>query len=88
MSRHTFADSPRLAELLARYHLGLIPPKAAARLAAIFEADPPDALARLERACDHLALTGDRAGELVNEAADLGPTPDRDHLAATREAAA
>jgi hypothetical protein len=73
MTRHTFADSPRLAELLARYHLGMIAPKAAARLAAIFEAPPADALERLARACDHLGVTGDQAAELVARAHAAGP---------------
>jgi hypothetical protein len=73
MTRHTFADSPRLAELLARYHLGMIAPNAAARLAAIFEAPPADALERLERACDHLGVTGDQAAELVARAHAAGP---------------
>ena len=86
MTRRTFADSPRLAELLARYHLGLIAPRAAARLAEIFEANPADALARLERACDHLGVTGERADELVHRAtlASLeaqGHTPARQHAA-------
>lgn len=69
MTRYTFADSPRLAELIARHELGMIAPRAAARLAALFEANPPDVLDRLERACDHLGVTGDRAAELVDEAA-------------------
>ncbi len=68
-SAPTFADSPRLAELIARHELGMVEPRAAARLAALFEANPPDVLDRLERACDHLGVTGDRAAELVNEAA-------------------
>jgi hypothetical protein len=85
-SATTFANSPRLAELLARYHLGLIAPKAAARLGMIFEADPPDALARLERACDHLGVSGERADELVHRAAlanleAQGCTPARQHAA-------
>jgi hypothetical protein len=86
MSGPTFADSPRLAELLARFELGMIAPKAAARLATIFEADPPDALARLERACDHLGVTGERADELVHRATlasikAQGHTPARQHAA-------
>lgn len=70
-SAPTFADSPRLAELLARHALGMIEPRAAARLAEIFRDDPPDALERLERAADHLAVTGDHADDLTARSAAL-----------------
>ena len=63
-----FADSPRLAELLFRHALGLIPPKAHARLTELFRTNPPDVLTLLERACDHLGITGDRADELAARA--------------------
>ena len=56
------------AELLLRYELGEFEPDVRRRLAEIFEDSPPDALARLARACDHLGIDGsqaDRYGELA-----------------------
>lgn len=64
-----------IAELIARYHLGLVPQREAERLALIFERNPRDALARLARAAVHLGITGEHAERMTQAAADYGPTP-------------
>lgn len=70
----------RIPELLARYHLGLVPANVGRRLALIFKHDPPDALERLERAADYLGITGEHADALLDRAAQRGPSPARDYL--------
>ena len=81
--------SDAVAELLALLHLGRLADRIGARVAVIVRDDPPDALERLERAADYIGVTGRDADHLTQLAADLGPTPARDYLAATiREAAA
>jgi hypothetical protein len=80
----TFADDPRLAELLALLHLGLLSDRVGARVAEITRDDPPDALDRLERAADHLHLTGENAAALLARSIVHGPTPARDYLARPR----
>jgi hypothetical protein len=69
-----FADDPRLAELLARHHLGLLPTREANRVGVLLRDNPPDVLARLERAAVHLHITGEHARELVDRAAELATT--------------
>ena len=62
-----------VTELLLRYELGDFDSRVRARLAAIFEEDPPDAVARLERAATFLELgtitrsTLDRADALLSK---------------------
>ena len=58
----------RIAELLIRHHLGMFDadPKVRDRLALIFERNPADALERLERACEHLGITGHDLEHLAN----------------------
>ena len=75
--------TPAALEVLARYHLGLIPPREGARLAAIFQRNPADAADRLERAAEHLGITGAQAGELLDLAAQRGPHPARDYRPST-----
>jgi hypothetical protein len=69
----------RLAELLARFHLGHYAdrPSVQSRLACILGScpSPPGTLDRLLTACDHLGVTGIDAARLVDEAAALGPEP-------------
>lgn len=50
----------RVAELIIRYEIGHFDERVRARLAEIFRDDPPDAWDRLERACDHLEISGAR----------------------------
>ena len=77
----TFPElTPTVIEVLARYHLGLVPPAAGRRLARIFERNPPDALDRLERAAAYLHVTGDQAEELLKLAAQRGHDPAVDYL--------
>lgn len=76
----TFADSPRLAELLALLHLGLLSNRVGTRVAEITRDNHPDALARLERAANHLHLTGSNATTLLARSIAHGPTPARDYL--------
>ena len=83
----TFADDPRLAELLALLHLGRLTPRVGARIAQLVRENPPDALARLERAAVHLRLTGENATHLLALAVAHGPTPAVDYTA-ERETAA
>ena len=78
----------RLAELLALLHLGRLTDRVGARVAVIVRDNPPDALERLERAADYIGVTGRDAEHLARLAAELGPTPARDYLAATPEAGA
>ena len=75
--------TPAALEVLARYHLGLIPPREGARLALIFERNPADAADRLERAADHLGITGAQAVELLDLATQRGPHPARDYRPST-----
>lgn len=71
-----------VAELLVRHELGHYRhrPVVHDRLAEILRTDPPDALARLERAAEHLGVTGDQAHELVTQAvtntSTCEPAPD------------
>jgi hypothetical protein len=69
----------RLAELLARFHLGHYAdrPSLQARLAFIFAScpSPPGTLDRLLAACDYLGVTGIDATRLVDDAAAHGPEP-------------
>ena len=60
----------RIAELCVRHHLGHYrhQPNVHDRLALIFERNPADALERLERACDHLDVTGAYLEALANHA--------------------
>jgi hypothetical protein len=83
----TFADDPRLAELLALLHLGRLAPRVGARLADLVRVNPPDALARLERAAVHLRLTGEHADHLLALAVAHGPTPAVDYAAEQETAA-
>jgi hypothetical protein len=53
------SDERKIAELVARYQAGQFSPKVRARLAEIFEQNPPDAEARVLRACEHLGITGE-----------------------------
>ena len=71
----------RIAELVVRHHLGMYDadPKARDRLALIFERNPADALDRLERACEHLGVTGHHLEHLAEHAVA--------RLAATQDAA-
>jgi len=48
-----------VVELLLRYELGEFSPRVRARLASIFQEDPPDAIERLQKAADYLGLTGE-----------------------------
>ena len=75
----------RIAELLVRHHLGEYDnrPAVARRLGELFTSNPPDVLERLERACDHLNVTGHHLEHLADYAvAQLAAT----HHAATRPA--
>ena len=65
----------RIPELLARYHLGLLPANVGRRLAHIFRTNPPDALERLDRAADYLGITGEHAEELLDRATKRGHRP-------------
>lgn len=78
-----FADDPRLAELLALLHLGRLAERVGARVAEIVRDNPPDALERLERAAAYIGVTDRDADHLTQLAAEFGPTPARDYLAAT-----
>jgi hypothetical protein len=62
----------RVPELLARYHLGLVPANVGRRLARIFMENPRDAIDRLERAAIYLRITGEYAEELLDRAAQRG----------------
>ena len=73
-------STKRIPELLARYHLGLIPSRVGKRLAALFRDNPVDALERLERACDYLGITGEHADDLLARAVKRGPRPAVDYL--------
>ena len=60
----------RVAELCIRHHLGMYRDRPAVdrRLAELFQTNPPDVLDRLERAADHLGITGDdleRLGDMA-----------------------
>ena len=87
----TFADDPRLAELLALLHLGRLAPRVGTRVAELVRDNPPDVLDRLERAAVHLRLTGENADRLL--AISLGlvlahePTPAVDCTAEQETAA-
>jgi hypothetical protein len=80
----TFADDPRLAELLALLHLGRLTPRVGARVAEVVRENPPDAL---ERAAVHLRLTGANADHLLALAVAHGPTPAVDYTAEQETAA-
>lgn len=58
-----------VVELLLRYELGEFSPRVRARLADIFQTDPPDAVERLQKAADYLGLTGEGV-DLVAAAVD------------------
>lgn len=49
------------AELLLRHHLGYMDAKAHQRLTELFMEEPADIRQRLERACEHLKVTGANA---------------------------
>jgi hypothetical protein len=48
-----------VVEVLLRHYVGEFDPRVRTRLERIFADNPPDALERLQRAADFLALTGD-----------------------------
>jgi len=83
----TFADDPRLAELLALLHLGRLAPRVGTRVAELVRDNPPDVLDRLERAAVHLRLTGEHADHLLALAVAHGPTPAVDYAAEQETAA-
>ena len=60
----------RVAELCIRHHLGMYRDRPAVdrRLAELFQTNPPDVLDRLERAADHLGVTGDDLERLADMA--------------------
>ena len=60
----------RVAELCIRHHLGMYRDRTAVdrRLAELFQTNPPDVLDRLERAADHLGVTGHHLEHLANHA--------------------
>lgn len=51
----------QVAELLMRHHLGYMDAKAHQRLSELFMEEPADIRQRLERACEHLKVTGANA---------------------------
>ena len=83
----SFADDPRLTELLALLHLGRLSPRVGARVAQLVRENPPDALDRLERAAVHLRLTGEHADHLLEIALAYGYTPAMDYTAEQETAA-
>src|SRR5690625_2752692 len=50
--------SAAVLELMTRYELGHFEPRIRARLAEIFRDDPPDAVARLEKAAEYIGVDG------------------------------
>lgn len=64
---HSMNDA--IAELLLRYELGDFPAPVRRRLLDIFTTDPPDAMDRLERACQHLGITSLTPGTLERASA-------------------
>jgi len=50
--------SAAVLELMTRYELGHFEPRIRARLAEIFRDDPPDAVARLEKAAEYVGVDG------------------------------
>lgn len=77
----------RVPELLARYHLGLVPTNVGRRLARIFRDNPSDTLERLGRAADYLRITGEHAEGLLDRAAQRGHQAATDYLERTERAA-
>lgn len=62
----TTSRDDRIAELLIRHHLGMYQgqPNVHNRLALIFERNSDDAVERLERAAEHLGVTGHHLAHL------------------------
>lgn len=58
-----------IAELMLRHDLGDFPAPVRRRLTEIFTGDPPDALERLHRACEHLGITSLTPGTLERASA-------------------